>query len=379
LIGRSGPLFPSGLALRKHRSSRLVLFGRRLKTTTDVARDYRRIGGAGAIGNPVREDDCGRSVSALSTESTSSTPTFRAAEGKHTRFSFVVAGFQRRPGDGRGRRPGSDRRRRSSRGSTRRHAAIKLIVAAIDEHGPGRGRQEKKLAVSEEGNCRATSTAKSKARFFRTAGEGDADSRQARRTTRSVETTPEGGSSPPSPETEAERRADAKAIFKELKEKVLREEVADARRPPRRPQVRRNPPDLDTRRACLPRTHGSAVFTRGETQAGFVTCTLGTDDDAQKIETFEGETWKELHPPLQLPAPSRSAKVGRMTGPGRREVGPRRAQPSARLRADAADRREVFPYTVRGRLGPSSSRTDRPSHGVGLRRLTGDDGRRRGR
>ena len=43
----------------------------------------------------------------------------------------------------------------------------------------------------------------------------------------------------------------------------------------------------------LPRTHGSAVFTRGETQA-LVTCTLGTADDAQKIESFEGETWKSF-------------------------------------------------------------------------------------
>jgi polyribonucleotide nucleotidyltransferase len=51
----------------------------------------------------------------------------------------------------------------------------------------------------------------------------------------------------------------------------------------------------------LPRTHGSAVFTRGETQA-LVTCTLGTADDAQKIESFEGETVEELHAPLQLPA-----------------------------------------------------------------------------
>ena len=56
-----------------------------------------------------------------------------------------------------------------------------------------------------------------------------------------------------------------------------------------------------SRRACCPRTHGSAVFTRGETQA-LVTCTLGTADDAQKIETFEGEHVEELHAPLQLPA-----------------------------------------------------------------------------
>ena len=43
----------------------------------------------------------------------------------------------------------------------------------------------------------------------------------------------------------------------------------------------------------LPRTHGSAVFTRGETQA-LVTATLGTADDQQKVETVDGETWKRF-------------------------------------------------------------------------------------
>src|SRR3954471_23106834 len=94
------------------------------------------------------------------------------------------------------------------------------------------------------------------------------------------------------PDTEAEKKADAKAIFKELKEKVLREEVLthNVRLDGRKfDEVR--PIWIET--GVLPRTHGSAVFTRGETQA-LVTCTLGTADDAQKIETFEGETWKSF-------------------------------------------------------------------------------------
>ena len=87
------------------------------------------------------------------------------------------------------------------------------------------------------------------------------------------------------PETESEKRADAKAIFKDLKEKVLREEVLTQ-------NVRLDGRKFDEVRpiwietGVLPRTHGSAVFTRGETQA-LVTCTLGTADDAQKIESFE--------------------------------------------------------------------------------------------
>ena len=59
----------------------------------------------------------------------------------------------------------------------------------------------------------------------------------------------------------------------------------------------------------LPRTHGSAVFTRGETQA-LVTCTLGTADDAQKIESFEGETWKSFMLHYNFP-PFSVGEVGR--------------------------------------------------------------------
>src|SRR4029077_6017624 len=94
------------------------------------------------------------------------------------------------------------------------------------------------------------------------------------------------------PEGEAEKKADAKAIFTELKEKVLREEVLthNVRLDGRKfDEVR--PIWIET--GVLPRTHGSAVCTRGETQA-LVSCTLGTADDAQKIESFEGETWKSF-------------------------------------------------------------------------------------
>src|SRR5207247_6103159 len=76
------------------------------------------------------------------------------------------------------------------------------------------------------------------------------------------------------PEGEVERRTEAKAIFKELKEKVMRDEALERGR------------RLDGRRVdeirqitievgVLPRAHGSSVFTRGETQA-LVTATLGT-------------------------------------------------------------------------------------------------------
>src|SRR5947207_483081 len=120
------------------------------------------------------------------------------------------------------------------------------------------------------------------------------------------------------PEGEVQRKLEAKQIFKGLKEKVLREEILthgvrlDGRK---FDEVR--PIWIET--GVLPRTHGSAVFTRGETQA-LVTCTLGTADDAQKIDSFEGETWKSFMLHYNFP-PFSVGEVGFMRGPVRREVG----------------------------------------------------------
>jgi polyribonucleotide nucleotidyltransferase len=144
------------------------------------------------------------------------------------------------------------------------------------------------------------------------------------------------------PESEAEKKADAKAIFKELKEKVLREEVLTR-------NVRLDGRKFDEVRpiwietGVLPRVHGSAVFTRGETQA-LVTCTLGTADDAQKIESFEGETWKSFMLHYNFP-PFSVGEVGRMSGPGRREIG--HGALAERSLTPMMPTEEQFPYTVR--------------------------------
>jgi polyribonucleotide nucleotidyltransferase len=144
------------------------------------------------------------------------------------------------------------------------------------------------------------------------------------------------------PEGEVERKTEAKAIFKELKEKVLREEVLTH-------SVRLDGRKFDEVRpiwietGVLPRTHGSAVFTRGETQA-LVTCTLGTADDAQKIESFEGETWKSFMLHYNFP-PFSVGEVGFMRGPGRREVG--HGALAERSLTPMMPAEEQFPYTVR--------------------------------
>ncbi len=144
------------------------------------------------------------------------------------------------------------------------------------------------------------------------------------------------------PEGEVERKLEAKQIFKELKEKVLRDEVLER-------GVRLDGRAFDEVRAIwietsvLPRTHGSAVFTRGETQA-LVTCTLGTAEDAQKIETFEGETWKSFMLHYNFP-PFSVGEVAFLRGPGRREVG--HGALAERALGSMVPAEEQFPYTIR--------------------------------
>jgi polyribonucleotide nucleotidyltransferase len=144
------------------------------------------------------------------------------------------------------------------------------------------------------------------------------------------------------PEGEVERRVEAKQIFKNLKEKVLREEILERGK------------RLDGRRfdeirpiwsevGILPRVHGSAVFTRGETQA-LVSATLGTEDDAQKIERVEGETYKRFMLHYNFP-PFSVGEVQFLRGPGRREVG--HGALAERALAPLLPSDETFPYTIR--------------------------------
>ena len=144
------------------------------------------------------------------------------------------------------------------------------------------------------------------------------------------------------PEGEVERRTDAKQIFKGLKEKVMRDEILERgqRLDGRRfDQVR--PIWVET--GVLPRVHGSAVFTRGETQA-LVSATLGTEDDAQKIETVEGETYRRFMLHYNFP-PFSVGEVQFLRGPGRREVG--HGALAERAIVPLLPSEEEFPYTVR--------------------------------
>jgi polyribonucleotide nucleotidyltransferase len=140
-----------------------------------------------------------------------------------------------------------------------------------------------------------------------------------------------------------EQQAEAKELFDSLKERIFRDEMLKAKR---RPDGRafdeiRN---IDCEVGVLPRTHGSALFTRGETQA-LVTVTLGTKDDEQRIEMFDlTETSKRFMLHYNFP-PFSVGEVGFMRGAGRREIG-HGALAERSLSAVIPDDKK-FPYTIR--------------------------------
>jgi polyribonucleotide nucleotidyltransferase len=93
----------------------------------------------------------------------------------------------------------------------------------------------------------------------------------------------------------------------------------------------------------LPRTHGSALFTRGETQA-LVTATLGTSEDAQIIEEYEGESEKTFLLHYNFP-PFSVGEVKFLRGPSRREIG--HGNLARRALEPVLPSEEAFPYTIR--------------------------------
>jgi polyribonucleotide nucleotidyltransferase len=141
-----------------------------------------------------------------------------------------------------------------------------------------------------------------------------------------------------------DQKAEAGKCYDALKERIFRDEMLkNRRRPDGRAFDQVRPIAIET--GVLPRTHGSSLFTRGETQA-LVTVTLGTKDDEQRIELLEpGESPSKrfmLHynfPPFSV------GEVGFMRGPGRREIG--HGALAERSLAALIPDEATFPYTVR--------------------------------
>jgi polyribonucleotide nucleotidyltransferase len=144
------------------------------------------------------------------------------------------------------------------------------------------------------------------------------------------------------PEGDEAAAAKLEHYYEVLRERQFREQVTKERiRPDRRQFDEIRPITIET--SVLPRTHGSAIFTRGETQA-LVTTTLGTSDDMQRLENFEGEKKKNFMLHYNFP-PFSVGETGRMTGVGRREIG-HGALAERAISAVLPDE-ATWPYTMR--------------------------------
>ena len=134
----------------------------------------------------------------------------------------------------------------------------------------------------------------------------------------------------------------AKGLFKELEADIVRNNILDT-------GLRIDGRDTKTVRpivsevGVLPRTHGSALFTRGETQA-LVVATLGTAQDEQLIDAIEGEFKEHFMLHYNFP-PFSVGETGRMGSPGRREIG--HGKLAWRALHPLLPTKEAFPYTLR--------------------------------
>ena len=133
-----------------------------------------------------------------------------------------------------------------------------------------------------------------------------------------------------------------KMVFDKIEQENVREYIVKAgKRPDGRKITEIRPISCEI--AVLPRTHGSAVFTRGQTQSLSV-ATLGTGQDQQMIDSLTGETWKSFMLHYNFP----SFSVGETKsnrGPGRREIG--HGALAERSLEAVLPSQEDFPYTIR--------------------------------
>jgi polyribonucleotide nucleotidyltransferase len=121
------------------------------------------------------------------------------------------------------------------------------------------------------------------------------------------------------PEADEARRQEVADLFDRLKERIFRDDILNHRhRPDGRRFTEIRPISIEV--GWLPRTHGSALFTRGETQA-LVTATLGTSQDVQYLDSLEmGEIKRRFMLNYNFP-PFSVGETGRIGSPGRREIG----------------------------------------------------------
>ena len=145
------------------------------------------------------------------------------------------------------------------------------------------------------------------------------------------------------PEEDEDKKKLAYRAFERLRERIFRDDMLNRhRRPDARAfdQIRQ----ITCEVGVLPRVHGSALFTRGETQA-LVTTTLGTKEDKQRLDLlFEDDAFKRFMLHYNFPAFS-VGEVKFLRGPGRREIG--HGALAERALANLLPAEEDFPYAMR--------------------------------
>ena len=145
------------------------------------------------------------------------------------------------------------------------------------------------------------------------------------------------------PEEAEEKQVLADRAFERLRERIFRDDMLIRRRRPDArafDQIRTITCEIDV----LPRVHGSALFTRGETQS-LATTTLGTKEDKQRLDLlFEEEAFKRFMLHYNFP-PFSVGEVKFLRGPGRREIG--HGALAERALANLLPSEEEFPYAMR--------------------------------
>jgi polyribonucleotide nucleotidyltransferase len=143
-------------------------------------------------------------------------------------------------------------------------------------------------------------------------------------------------------ESHPDKAKDVKAVLEQIEVEAVRGMIAnDGQRPDGRAMDQVRPIDVEV--GVLPRTHGSSLFTRGQTQA-LVVATLGSKRDEALMEELEGESWKKYSLHYNFP----SFSVGETKpnrGPGRREIG--HGMLAERAIKASLPAHDKFPYTVR--------------------------------
>jgi polyribonucleotide nucleotidyltransferase len=141
---------------------------------------------------------------------------------------------------------------------------------------------------------------------------------------------------------DADRKAKVKKVFAKLEYSEVRRMILEKKKRADGRGLSDIRP-ISSEVGILPRTHGSALFTRGETQA-LAVVTLGTSDDEQRIDALEGEYFRSFLLHYNFP-PFSVGEAKMLRGPGRREVG--HGKLAQRALESVLPSKDEFPYTIR--------------------------------